>query len=95
MANDPEIKNELNDAKQDLRETLLEINHRVEKSVAGLSPDRPIRRHPLRSACVAGSLGFALGSDSHEAAVIGILLLGAALILTRNETNGSSGTEQI
>jgi hypothetical protein len=95
MADDPEIKNELNDAKADLRETLLEINHHVEKRVAGLSPERPIRRHPLRSACVAGALGFALGSDSREAAVIGIFLLGAALILTRNETNQSDGTEPV
>jgi len=95
MADDPEIKDELNNAKEDLRETLLEINHQVEKRVAGLSPERPIRKHPLRSACVAGALGFAMGSDSREAAVIGILLLGASLILTRNETIQSDGTETV
>jgi hypothetical protein len=102
MADDPETKNELSeakedlrDAKEDLRETLLEINHQVEKRVAGLSPERPIRKHPLRSACVAGALGFAIGSDSREAAMIGMLLLGAALILTRNETVQSDGTEPV
>ena len=95
MVNDPEIKNELDDAKEDLRDTLHEINHRVEQRVAGLSPDRPIRAHPLRSACVAGALGFALGTDSREAAMIGMLLLGAALFVTRNETNESSGIEPV
>jgi hypothetical protein len=95
MVDDPETKNELDDAKEDLRETLHEINHRVEQRVAGLRPDRPIRTHPLRSACVAGALGFALGSDSREAAMIGIFLLGAALFVTRNETNQSRAIERV
>ena len=95
MADDPEIKDELNNAKDDLRDTLHEINDRVESQVAKLRPDRGIRRHPVRSACVAGALGFALGSDSREAAMMGILLLGAAVMLTRAEASPSNGTQRV
>ena len=91
MVHDPEIKDEIDDAKQDLRDALHEINHRV----ARLRPDRGIRKHPVASACVAGALGFALGSDSGEAAIIGILLLGTAVVLTRAEAQGSGDIDRV
>jgi hypothetical protein len=83
MANDLAIKDELNDATQDLRHTLHQLNNRVEERVARLRPARGIRKHPLTSACVAGALGFALGSDSSEVSLVGILLAGAAIMLIR------------
>jgi len=83
MAGNPEIKDEIDDATEDLRDALHQINDRVERRVARLSPDRGIRRHPLSTACAAGALGFALGSDSGGAAMVGLLLLGAALIVSR------------
>jgi hypothetical protein len=95
MADDREIKDEIEDAKEDLRDALHEINHRVEKRVARLRPDRGIRKHPVSSACIAGALGFALGSDSGEAAIIGVLLLGTALMLTRAEAQHSDEIERV
>ena len=83
MADDLETKIEIEDAKEDLRDALHEINNRVEEGVAKLRPDRGIRKHPVTSACIAGALGFALGADSGEVALIGLLLLGGAIVLTR------------
>jgi hypothetical protein len=83
MADDPETKIEIEDAKEDLRDALHEINNRVEEGVAKLRPGRGIRMHPATSACIAGALGFALGADSGEVALIGLLLLGGAIVLTR------------
>jgi hypothetical protein len=94
MADAPEIKDEINDAKQDLRDALHQINDRVEERVASLRPDRGIRKHPVTTACVAGALGFALGSDSGEAAMIGLLLLGGALILGHERKVGESDETQ-
>ena len=88
MADETEIKDELVDATQDLRETLHEINHRVEERVARLRPDRGIKRHPLTTAAVAGALGFALGSDSGEAAMLALLAVGAVFLFSRESTNG-------
>jgi hypothetical protein len=90
MADAPEIKNEINDAKQDLRDALHQVNDCVEERVARLRPDRGIRKHPVTTACIAGALGFALGSDSGETAIIGLLLLGGALILGHERKVGES-----
>ena len=88
MVDDTEIKDELSDAKQDLRETLHEINHRVEEHVANLRPDRGIKKHPMTTAAVASALGFALGSDSGEAAMLALLAVGAVFLFSRESTNG-------
>jgi len=90
MADDPETKIEIEDAKEDLRDALHEINNRVEEGVAKLRPDRGIRKHPVTSACIAGALGFALGADSGEVALIGLLLLGGAIVLTREHKVSNS-----
>ena len=94
MADDPETKIELEDAKEDLRDALHEINNRVEEGVAKLRPDRGIRKHPVTSACIAGALGFALGADSGEVALIGLLLIGGAIVLTREHKVGNSDESQ-
>jgi hypothetical protein len=93
MVDEPEIKNEIEHAKDDLRDALQQLNGRVEERVAQLRPDRGIRRHPVASACVAGALGFALGSDSGEVAMIGLLFIGAAAILARDVKTPASNAE--
>src|ERR1700722_14728057 len=85
MADNLETKIEIEEAKEDLRDALHEVNNRVEEGVARLRPDRGIRKHPLTSACIAGALGFALGAKTGEVALIGLLLLGGALVVTRDE----------
>jgi hypothetical protein len=90
MADDPETKIEIEDAKEDLRDALHEINDRVEEGVARLRPDRGIRRHPVTSVAIAGAMGFALGADSGGVALIGLLLLGGAIALTRKPKAGNS-----
>jgi hypothetical protein len=92
MADDPAIKNEIEDATQDLRDALHQINDRVEEGVARLRPDRGIRKHPITSACLAGALGFALGSDSAEVAMVGLVVLGAVIVLSK-EHKKSDETE--
>jgi len=82
MADDPAIKGEIEDATQDLREALHEINDRVEEGVARLRPDRGIRKRPVTSACLAGALGWVLGSDSGGVAIVGLLVLGAVIVLS-------------
>ena len=95
MADDPAIKNEIEDATDDLRDALHQINDRVEEGVARLRPDRGIRRHPITSACLAGALGFALGSDSAEVAMIGLVILGGVIVLSNEHKHKSDETERI
>ena len=94
MADDPAIKNEIEDATEDLRDALHQVNDRVEESVARLRPDRGIRKHPVTSACLAGALGWVLGSDSGEVAIVGLLVLGAVIVLS-DERKKSDETERV
>lgn len=82
MADDPEIKDEIADATEDLREALHQMNDRVEEGVARFRPDRGIRKRPVTSACIAAALGFALGSDSAEVTMLGLLVLGTVIVLS-------------
>lgn len=89
-----EAQVEIADAKQDLREALHQINDRVEQGVARYRPDRGIRKRPITSACLAGALGFALGSESGEVAIVGLLLLGGAIFLSgENKVDDSDEIE--
>jgi hypothetical protein len=92
MADDPAIKTELEDATEDLRDALHQINDRVEEGVARLRPDRGIRKHPVTSACLAGALGWVLGSETGEVAIVGLLVLGAVIVLS-DERKKSDETE--
>jgi hypothetical protein len=92
MADDTEIRNEIVEAKEDLRDALHQINHRVEAGVARLRPGGGIRRHPVTTAAVAGALGFALGSDSGETAIIGLVAVGAALMLSHERKLDAAGS---
>lgn len=94
MNNDapPEIKSEIEDAKQDLREALGEVEERVEEGIArvedgiaSLSPERSIKRRPIAAACIAAALGATLGSKSHQASIFSLALFGAAIALFLKE----------
>ena len=95
MVDDPAIKSEIADATDDLRDALHQVNDRVEEGVAKLRPDRGTRKHPITSACLAGALGFALGSDSAEVAMIGLVILGGVIVLSNEHKNKSDETERV
>ena len=56
------IKIERNDARQDLRDTLAEVEAKVERAEGGMRPDHVIESHPVGAAVMAGALGFLFGS---------------------------------
>jgi len=84
----PEIKSEIEDAKQDLREALGEVEERVgegiarvEDGIASLNPKRSIKRRPIAAACIAAALGATLGSKSRQSSIFSMALFGAAILL--------------
>jgi ElaB/YqjD/DUF883 family membrane-anchored ribosome-binding protein len=88
----PEIKSEIEDAKQDLREALNQVNDRVgvgiarvEDGIASISPERSIKRRPIAAACIAAALGATLGSRSRQASIFGLALFCAAIALIVND----------
>jgi hypothetical protein len=56
------IQTERDDARQDLRDTLAEVNEKVGRVEDEMRPDHVIESHPVGAALIAGALGFLFGS---------------------------------
>src|SRR5260370_6898664 len=60
------IDNELNGARRDLRDTMTAVNAKVEHAEDELRPDRLVERYPVGATCLAGPLGFLVGSNTNN-----------------------------
>ena len=56
------IQTERDDARRDLRDTLTEVNDKVERAEDAMRPDHVIESHPVGASLIAGALGFLFGS---------------------------------
>jgi len=90
-------QDERDGARQDLRDTLTEVNAKVERAGGDLRPDHLIESHPVAASLVAGALGFLNGStlDSRGTGPIMIAaVLGFALsIRSSRDTSEPDGRE--
>jgi hypothetical protein len=80
------VDRELEEAHRDLRETLEEVNHKVERVEARLRPRAIMRSNPVTLTLVAGVLGFVAGSDRQARPLRSVIvgsLLGAVVVFTR------------
>ena len=76
------IQDERDDARQDLRDTLSEVNAKVGRAEDDFRPDRMIENHSAGAALIAGAIGFLVGSTTNYQAAGPIMiaaLLGFAL----------------
>jgi len=70
------LQDQLAEAETDLRQSLSEINHRVEAVDIRPRLERVIKEHPLASASLAVAAGAAAGSRASRLSVVGALALG-------------------
>jgi hypothetical protein len=87
------IEAELDEAQHDLRDTMTEASAKAEHQEGVLRPDRLVESYPIEATCLAGALGFIIGSRLHPSAVgpaMIVSLLGYA-ISRRFSNNGSAG----
>jgi hypothetical protein len=71
-------QDERDDARQDLRDTLNEVNAKLERAGSEFRPDHLIEAHPVGACLMAGTLGFLLGS-SISSRVTGPAMIAALL----------------
>jgi ElaB/YqjD/DUF883 family membrane-anchored ribosome-binding protein len=72
------IEAELDEAQHDLRDTLSEASAKAEHQEGALRPDRLIESYPIEASCLAGALGFIIGSRARPSAVGPVMI--AALL---------------
>jgi hypothetical protein len=70
------LQDQLAEAETDLRQSLSEVNHRVEAVDFRPRLERVIKGHPLVSAALAVAAGAAAGSRTWRLSVMGALGLG-------------------
>ena len=56
------IQTERDDARQDLRDTLTDVNEKVGRVEDEMRPDRVIEGHAVGASLIAGAMGFLFGS---------------------------------
>jgi hypothetical protein len=85
------IRGELEKARQNLQQTVTEVNRKVESIGEQLQPTHLVERNIGMSMWVAGVLGFALGGAD---GTLGALVLGAVVGAAVNEArhNASSNS---
>lgn len=90
-------QDERDEARQDLRDTLSEVNAKVERAGADLRPDHLVESYPVAACLVAGALGFLLGANVKSRAtgpiMIGALLGFALSIRSSREGSGRDDRE--
>lgn len=52
--------------RQNLRDTLTDVNDKVERAESEMRPDHVIESHPVGASLMAGALGFLFGSISNS-----------------------------
>jgi hypothetical protein len=90
-------QNEGDQARQDLRDTLSEVNARVERAGDDLRPEHLVESHPVGASLIAGVIGFLIGSTINNRAAGPILIAavtGFALsIRSSHEASVADGRE--
>jgi ElaB/YqjD/DUF883 family membrane-anchored ribosome-binding protein len=72
------VKGELDQAQHALQDTLTEASAKAEYQEGALRPDRLIKTYPIGASCLAGALGFVVGSKA-RLSVLGPAVIAALL----------------
>ena len=63
------VREQRDEARRDFRNTLTEVTAKAEELEEQLRPDHMVERSPIVATCLAGALGFFLGSRTHPTVV--------------------------
>lgn len=88
------IENELEQARQDLHQTMTEVNQKVEDVGTRLQPESILKRNPVAAACAAGALGYLAGSRGERIPILAALILGGFVaVVFKGSRETDSGTQ--
>jgi hypothetical protein len=76
-----EKEDELDDARRDLQDTMTQVDEKLGRTEQALHPDHLIKTYPVSASCLAGALGFLVGSKGNPVLGRGIMfaLMGYAI----------------
>jgi hypothetical protein len=89
-------EDELDDARRGLRDTMTDVDEKLGRTELAFHPDQLIRTYPVSATCLAGALGFLVGSKANPVLGRGMMLalLGYGIWRALSEDgNGEDGGE--
>jgi hypothetical protein len=86
------LQEEQEEARQDLRDTLNEVNAKIEQVESDLRPDHLIESHPVGASIVAGALGFLLGARL-KSRLTGPIMIAALIGIAFSQRTSKEGSE--
>jgi len=84
-------QDERDEARQSLRDTLSEVNAKVERASEELRPNHVIQSHPLAATLIAATVGYLIGSSISSRTTVPIMVaaaLGFALSIRSSSEAG-------
>lgn len=67
-------EDELDDARRDLRDTMTQVDEKLGRTEQALHPDHLVQTYPVSACCLAGAVGFLVGSKANPVLGRGIML---------------------
>ena len=91
-----EKEDELDDARRGLQDTMSEVDEKLGRTELALHPDQLIRTYPVGASCLAGALGFLVGSKANPVLGRGMMiaLLGYAIWRGLSEDGNGENAEK-
>jgi hypothetical protein len=86
-------QDERDEARQNLRDTLTEVNAKVERAGDDLRPDRLVRSHPGAASLASGALGFLIGSIVNSRGTGAIMIAAVAGVALSMRAYGKAGEQ--
>jgi ElaB/YqjD/DUF883 family membrane-anchored ribosome-binding protein len=86
-------EDELDDARRGLQETMTEVDEKLERTELAFHPDHLVRTYPVSASCLAGALGFLVGSKANPVLGRGMMfaLLGYVMWRALSEDGKDAG----
>ncbi len=69
-----EKEDQLDDARQDLQDTMTQVDEKLERTGLAIQPGQLIRTYPVSATCLAGAVGFLVGSKANPVLGRGMML---------------------
>jgi ElaB/YqjD/DUF883 family membrane-anchored ribosome-binding protein len=69
-----EKEDQLDEARRGLQDTMTEVDEKLERTGLAIRPDQLVRTYPVTATCLAGALGFVVGSKANPVLGRGIML---------------------
>ncbi len=88
-----EKEDALDDARRDLHDTMTQVDEKLERTEQALHPNHLIQTYPVSACCLAGAVGFLVGSKANPVLGRGIMLTLLGYAMWRGLSEDGNGKD--